>query len=251
MLITDADRRFPRPIRYPLIITSFVSYGLQYVFTALMILMGIILVFLRAQNLLNIGHIIWARGLFWLMGTHIHVYGREKIERGKKYIMLINHASIYDIPAIVALFPRVSWLGRSYLTRIPVFGYFIQRTDYIPIDPGDREKARESINRSIAKADSLTIALFPEGTRTITGELGPFKKGFIHIMKATNLDILPVTLNGMYRLKPKTRFIIDPRVRLEAIVSDPIPCSELIDKPDSEILERVKTAIAKNYQPQD
>jgi 1-acyl-sn-glycerol-3-phosphate acyltransferase len=213
-----------------------------------MIPLGIILVFFKASYLLHIGHIFWARGLFWLMGTHIHVYGREKIERGKKYIMLINHASIYDIPAIIAVFPRVSWLGRSYLTRIPVFGYFLRNTDYIPIDPGDREKSRAAINNSIAKADSLTIALFPEGTRTLTGELGPFKKGFIHIMKATNLDILPVTLNGMFRLKPKTRFIIDPRVRLEAVVSDPIPAAELINFTDQEILDRVKTTIVANYR---
>jgi len=247
MLLSEEDKNFPWAIRYLLTVTSLFSYGLQYLFTAIMILLGVILVFFNAQNLLNIGHIFWARGLFWLMGTHIHVYGSKKIENGKKYIMLINHASIYDIPAIIAVFPRVSWLGRSYLTRIPVFGYFIRRTDYIPIDPGNHEKTRESINQSIAKADTLTVALFPEGTRTLTGELGPFKKGFIHIMKATKLDILPVTLNGMFRLKPKTRFIIDPRVRLEAVVSDPIPSSELIDKADTEILERVKTAIAYNY----
>jgi 1-acyl-sn-glycerol-3-phosphate acyltransferase len=162
--------------------------------------------------------------------------------------MLINHASIYDIPAIIAVFPRVSWLGRSYLTRIPVFGYFLRNTDYIPIDPGNREKSRESIKHSIAKADSITIALFPEGTRTETGELGPFKKGFIHILKSTNLDILPVTLNGMFRLKPKTRFIIDPRVRLEAVVSDPIPAAELINLPDNEIIERVRSTITANYR---
>jgi 1-acyl-sn-glycerol-3-phosphate acyltransferase len=248
MLLTDEDRRFPGLTRGVFTATSFLSYGLQYLFSAIMIPLGIILVFLRASYLLHIGHIVWARGLFWLMGTHIHVYGREKIVRGKKYIMLINHASIYDIPAIIAVFPRVSWLGRSYLTRIPVFGYFLRRTDYIPIDPGDREKSRIAINNSIAKAESLTIALFPEGTRTITGELGPFKKGFIHIMKATNLDILPVTLNGMFRLKPKTRFIIDPRVRLEAIVSDPITSAELINMSDQEILDRVKTAITANYR---
>lgn len=248
MLLTEEDKRFATLTRYLLTITSLVSYGFQYLFTAIMIPLGIMLVFFRASYLLHIGHIIWARGLFWLMGTHIHVYGREKIERGKKYIMLINHASIYDIPAIIAVFPRVSWLGRSYLVHIPVFGYFLKNTDYIPIDPGDREKSRESIQRSIAKADSITIALFPEGTRTLSGELGPFKKGFIHILKATNLDILPVTLNGMFRLKPKIRFIIDPRVRLEAIVSDPISSAELINLSDTEIIERVKAAIANKYR---
>jgi 1-acyl-sn-glycerol-3-phosphate acyltransferase len=142
MLLTDEDRRFPGLTRGVFTATSFLSYGLQYLFSAIMIPLGIILVFLRASYLLHIGHIVWARGLFWLMGTHIHVYGREKIVRGKKYIMLINHASIYDIPAIIAVFPRVSWLGRSYLTRIPVFGYFLRRTDYIPIDPVTAEKSR-------------------------------------------------------------------------------------------------------------
>lgn len=248
MLLTSEDKRFFWLTRYLFTATSIVSYGLQYLFTAIMISIGYILIFLRAQNLLMLGHILWARGIFWLMGNHIHVTGRKKIEPGKKYIMLINHASIYDIPAIVAVFPRVSWLGRSSLLRIPVFGYFIRQTNYIPIDRGNHEKARESINQSIAKADSITIALFPEGTRTLTGELGVFKKGFIHILKATNLDILPITLNGMFRLKPKTRFIIDPRVRLEAIIGDPINSVDLIGLSDAEIIERVKGAIAEHYR---
>ncbi|MFH1214465.1 MAG: lysophospholipid acyltransferase family protein, partial [Candidatus Neomarinimicrobiota bacterium] len=168
MLLTSEDKRFFWLTRYLLTGTSIISYGLQYSFTAIMVLIGFILIFVRAQNLLMLGHILWGRVIFWLMGNHIHVTGRKKIEPGKKYIMLINHASIYDIPAIVAVFPRVSWLGRSYLSRIPVFGYFLRQTDYIPIDPGDREKAHESINQSIAKADSITVAIFPEGTRTLT-----------------------------------------------------------------------------------
>ena len=60
-------------------------------------------------------------------------------------------------------------------------------------------------------------------------------------MRAVNLDILPVTLNGLYELKPKTRFYIDFGVNLQVIIHKPIPVSELLVKEDNEIISIVKS----------
>ena len=246
--LSAGDDLYPRPWRDLLIVGTILFFGLQYLFTALLIPLGLLFAFLRAKRLLRWGQIFWARTIFALMGKRVHVRGREHFRAHQKYILITNHASLYDIPAVMAFCPQVSWLGRSYLTRIPLFGYFIRKIDYIAIDPGDREKSRRAIQQSIAKANTITVAIFPEGTRTLNGQIGEFKKGFVHILRATQLDILPVTMNGLFQLKPKNRFIIDPRSRIEVIINPPLRAADLITLTDNEIVQRARLAVCAQYK---
>jgi 1-acyl-sn-glycerol-3-phosphate acyltransferase len=78
--------------------------------------------------------------------------------------------------------------------------------------------------------------------------LGTFKKGFIYILRATHLDILPVTLNGFYFLKPKTRFTIVQTGKLEIIIHPVIDNKKLLPMADNEILDVVKKTISSSYQ---
>ncbi|MBT7827087.1 MAG: hypothetical protein HN600_10885, partial [Bacteroidetes bacterium] len=88
-----------------------------------------------------------------------------------------------------------------------------------------------------------TIAIFHEGTRTLDGQINNFYKGFIRLMKASDVNILPVTLNGFYSLKPKNRFHINFNSKINVIIHKPIERSLLINKSDSEIIESVKEVI--------
>ena len=85
--------------------------------------------------------------------------------------------------------------------------------------------------------------IFPEGTRTLNGKLNPFYRGFIYLLRASKTDILPVTLNGFFSLKPKNRFSIDFASKLEVIVHEAIPSQELIPLEDKSIIDKVKTVI--------
>lgn len=245
---TALDRHYSLPVRILLTIYTIIGRGLQYIFTAIMILFGFIVIFLRLEPILHWGIVFWARTLFLILGKRLHVYGKEHIKPNHKYILVTNHASLYDIPAIMACYPRVAWLGRSYLTKIPLFGFFLKQIDYVPIDPGNREKSRQALQEAIAKAGSLTIALFPEGTRTTNGQLGPFKRGFVHILRETGLDLLPVTMNGLFGFKPKNRLVIDPRPTIEIIFHQPIPNAELVALSDEEIIAKVKSVVASRYR---
>ncbi|MFA4839264.1 MAG: lysophospholipid acyltransferase family protein, partial [Candidatus Neomarinimicrobiota bacterium] len=237
---------------FPTVVLSSCSYSLQWLFTGIMVPVGLLLAVIKWEPLLKFGHWFWANGLFWLMGTKIRIIGKENIRPDKNYILVVNHSSIYDIPAILTVFPRLAFIGKEYLIKIPVFGTLLSRTDYIPIDPKDFIKARQSISQSIEKAKSLTIAIFPEGTRTLDGRIGGFKKGFVHIFWGTSLDVLPVTLNGLYELKPKTRFTIERKWPVEAVIHPPIPNEDLIKMTDAEIVEKVRSVVLsshKIYQP--
>ena len=104
------------------------------------------------------------------------------------------------------------------------------------------------IDQLVHKSNGFNIAIFPEGTRTLDGNISRFHKGFIHILRKSDIDILPVTLNGFYRLKPKNRFYIDFDAKISAVIHKPIVKEELITKTDNEIIQIVKSTILSAYQ---
>lgn len=212
-----------------------------------MLIWGFSAIVFNAAKSLRIAMRCWANGILRIMGKKLHVQGIEHMEKGKNYILLTNHASIYDIPAVLSFYPRVSWLGRSYLLNIPVFGKLLRMTDYIPIHPGNIYKTRNVLAQLSRKSENLTVAIFPEGTRTLDGNLQRFRKGFLYLLKSADLDILPVTLNGFYSLKPKTRFYIDLKTRIGAVIHKPVKKADLMDKSDGEILDKMKEIIESGY----
>ena len=75
----------------------------------------------------------WAKSVFPLMGKRLHIEGKQHIRKGERYILLANHASMFDIIAIMAFYPDVSWFGHERLLRIPLFKQMLLMTDYIPM----------------------------------------------------------------------------------------------------------------------
>jgi 1-acyl-sn-glycerol-3-phosphate acyltransferase len=99
------------------------------------------------------------------------------------------------------------------------------------------------LDEIIQKAKYHTIAIFPEGTRTLDGSLNNFFRGFIYILKASDADILPVTLNGFYSLKPKNRFYIDFSAKINIVINKPINSIDLKVKTDNDIITEMKKSL--------
>ncbi len=185
----------------------------------------------------------WARTVFSLIGKKLHIEGVENIKKEEKYILIANHSSLFDIVAIISFFPGLSWFGHERLTRIPVFRKVLELTDYIPLKKTSFKNTKEMINQLVEKSKGRTIAIFPEGTRTLNGKINDFYRGFVILLRSAELDVLPVTLNGFYGLKPKNRFYIGFDSKLYAIIHKPVPREELICRNDSEIIDTVKNRI--------
>lgn len=100
------------------------------------------------------------------------------------------------------------------------------------------------------KAKDNTVAIFPEGTRSLDGKLSSFYRGFIHLLRATEHDILPVTLNGFYKLKPKNRFSIHFGSRLSVVIHPPMQGAAMALKTDREIIDQV-TGIIESANIED
>ena len=189
-----------------------------------------------------------ARGIFRIMGRRLSMSGLEHIDKRRKYILVANHASLFDITAILAFYPGVSWFGRAHLLKIPLFGQILKMIDYIPMSRADVRNTRQMLDQLVEKSQGLSIAMFPEGTRTLDGSINSFRRGFIHVLKNSELAILPVTLNGFHSFKPKNRFWIDFSSKLNVTVHKPIENQDLRTREDQEIIQVVRETIQSAYK---
>jgi 1-acyl-sn-glycerol-3-phosphate acyltransferase len=219
------------------------AFGFLYFFTAVIILIGLPFAFLRIKPAVRFIMRLWAKSVLLIIAKKLHVEGLEKIKKNGKYILIANHSSLFDIIAITSFFPGVSWFGHERLLKIPVFRMILKMTDYVPMKKVSIKNTKETIDRLIQNSKGHTIAIFPEGTRTLDGKVNDFYRGFIHVLRASDINVLPVTLNGFYVLKPKNRFYINFSSKISVIIHEPVERAMLIDKTDSEIISVLKNII--------
>jgi len=222
-------------------------FGILYIYTAVGVLLVIPLSWMKARKPVQVMVKYWAKSVFLVMFTRIRIRGKENLNKKNKYILIANHSSLFDIIAIASLYPEVSWFGHERLLKIPVFRSYLKLIDYIPFKEPTVKNTRHMLEQLVEKTRDRSIAIFPEGTRTLNGRISPFYRGFIYLFRTREIGILPITLNGFYDLKPKNRFYINFGSRLELIIHKPIPREELIHKSDEEIIDTVKTVIESGY----
>lgn len=219
------------------------AFGILYIFTAIMIVIGLPFVYMRWKSVVRLLMRFWAKAVFLIIGKKLYVEGLNNIEKNGKYLLIANHSSLFDIIAITSFFPGISWFGHERLLKIPVFSSVLKMTDYVPMRKASIRNTKEMIDKLIKKSKGHTIAMFPEGTRTLDGKINDFYRGFIHVLRASEINVLPVTLNGFYVLKPKNRFYINFSSRISVIIHEPVSREKLIDKDDAEIIEFLKNII--------
>lgn len=216
---------------------------LLYSYTAVTVLLIILFSLIRLKRVVYAIIFVWANAVFLMMGKRVHIEGRKNMVKNKKYILIANHTSMFDIMAIMSFKPRVSWFGKEKLTKIPIFRTMLKMVDYIPMRLANIRNTKQMLNQLVENSADKTVAIFPEGTRTKNGKINSFYRGFIYLLRATETDILPVTLNGFFNLKPKNRFHINFKSKLEIIIHEPISSENLIPLDDKIIVEKVKTVI--------
>ena len=230
------------------VVISIVLFGILYFYTAVGVMVVLFLAFLNLKGPIRSIMQWWAKSVFLLLGKKFHITGKENINPDKKYILVANHGSLFDIVAIMSFYSGISWFGHERLLKVPVFRRILKATDYIPFKEPTYRNTREMIGQLIHNSSYQTVAIFPEGTRTLNGKINPFYRGFIYLFRTRDIEILPVTLNGFYKLKPKNRFYIDFNSKLDVIIHKPIKREELIGKNDYEIIETVKNIIESAYR---
>lgn len=228
-------------------VISIVLFAILYCYTAVGVLIVLIFAWLHLKRPICFLSQMWAKSVFLIIGKRFRITGKEYITKDFRYILIANHASLFDIVAIMSFYPEVSWFGHERLLKVPIFGKILMMTDYIPFKEPTFKNTKIMLEQLVQKSRKNTVAIFPEGTRTLNGNINEFYKGFIYLFRTSDTGILPVTLNGFYNLKPKNRFYINFDSKLDVVIHKPIPREDLIDKTDSEIIKEVKTVIESVY----
>ncbi|MEI8048720.1 MAG: lysophospholipid acyltransferase family protein [Bacteroidota bacterium] len=222
---------------------TILAFAVLYFHTAIMVLIILPFAYLRFRKTVKYLIRLWAKSVFWILGKRLRIYGIENYSKNKRYIIISNHASLFDIMAIMSFHPDVAWFGHERLLKVPVFNQILKIMDYMPMKEPTFKNTKRMLEEIIRKSQLKTIAIFPEGTRTLNGNMNSFFRGFIYILRASDADILPVTLNGFYALKPKNRFHIDFRAKISVVINKPISAVDLKIKSDDEIITEIKKAL--------
>ena len=229
-------------------ILSVFAFAILYILTAIGVFITLILAFMHLKRPIHIISQIWAKSVFFIIGKRFSLTGKENIKEDSKYILVANHASLFDIVAIMSIYPGISWFGHERLLKVPLFGRLLKMNGYIPFREPNYRNTKAMVKQLVMRSKGQTVAIFPEGTRTLDGRINEFYRGFIYLIRNSEIDILPVTLNGFYDLKPKNRSYINFDAELEIIVHKPIKREDLIFKTDIEIVETVKDVILSAYR---
>lgn len=193
----------------------------------------------------------WSRAIVRYARIDLEVIGKELIPPGEAFVVMSNHQSLYDIPVLFqSLGLRVRMVAKTELFRVPIWAGAMRNAGFVEIDRANRVAAMRSLDRARAAIKAGTsIWIAPEGTRSLTGELGEFKKGGFHLACGTGARILPVSLDGTRRvLTAKGRKVHnDQKVRVT--ISEPIDPATYGGKPSNDLIDAVRTAIARGLAP--
>jgi 1-acyl-sn-glycerol-3-phosphate acyltransferase len=190
----------------------------------------------------------WGRNLLKIAHIPIQVEGLEHLTPGQAYVFAANHRSNFDIFALVAVLPgRFLWVEKKSLFQIPVLGQALSRMGSIPVDRDNLRSAVKSLDRATATVKrGVSLIIFPEGTRALTRELLPFKKGvFIMAIKAGQ-PIVPVSISGTRFIQPRGTIRMKPGP-IKVVISPPIAPHTFRRKED--LMAAVRQAIEANYDP--
>jgi len=179
-----------------------------------------------------------------VVGVPLRVTGLEKFDRCKPYVIVGNHQSLFDAFAIPAALPmHAVAIEASYHFSMPLWGYLARKWGNIPAHRGDRRKAVGSLLRARKVIQSGTsIIILPEGSRTLTGNIGEFKKGPFHLAMAAKADILPFAINGLFQYKRKGSWLLNPGCAHFRFGS-PVEYEAYKDRSVEEVMNDVRTVV--------
>jgi 1-acyl-sn-glycerol-3-phosphate acyltransferase len=237
------------PIHYAII-------GAALIRTTLLILFYIVLVivitpFILFCMLTGLRDPLIAIGL-WAMrvsrrvlGIKVEVSGLENIDPRTPSVYMPNHASFIDGPLVMTLIPGVARvILKKPVLRIPIVGMAMRYVGFVPVDRKGAEGGKKSIARAVSlmRERGYSFLIFPEGTRTLDGRIGPFRRGGFFLALESGAPIVPVTITGTRELMPKGQWYAR-RGTVRVVFHEAVPVKGYTPETMSDIMDRVGTAI--------
>ena len=192
--------------------------------------------------------VFWSRSVLWFLLIPIKVTGQENVNPKQSYVFVANHQSFLDVFAVYGWLPNnFKWLMKKEIRKVPFVGTACAVAGHIFVDRSNPRAALQSMDHIKKElVDGISTVIFPEGTRTKTGEMGRFKQGAFKIAMDMGLPVVPLSLGGFFKAMPSGQAFANPRARVSLNIGEPIDISQFSDV--NEAMEYVRDQIANGLQ---
>ena len=186
----------------------------------------------------------WARALVKLAGVTVVTSGEENIPSEGSVLFVSNHQGNFDIPILLGYIDKPkSFIAKIELLKLPLIRTWMIHLKCVFIDRSDIRQSLKVLNQA---ADYLkkgySMVIFPEGTRSKNETLGEFKPGSLKLALKAGVPIVPIAIQGSYKIMEQNGFIIKP-AHVEITIFEPISTAGLTKEQATELPERVRKII--------
>jgi 1-acyl-sn-glycerol-3-phosphate acyltransferase len=190
------------------------------------------------------GGAVWSRVNAFFTPMIVKTEGKQNIDPATSYVIVPNHQSYWDIFLLYGwLGIDIKWIMKKELRKIPGLGYASATVGHIFIDRSNTRKAMESLNQARKRLKNGTsVVMFPEGTRSKSGQLLPFKRGAFKMAMDLELPMLPVTIIGTNKILPAKSINLLPG-KVKMIVHPPIDINNYSESTIKDLLLHTREVI--------
>lgn len=197
----------------------------------------------RTAAIYKITH-AWAKYVMWLSGARLKVYGKENVPKDEAVLFVSNHQSNFDIPLIMSTIdvPK-GFIAKKELEKWPIISMWMRYINCVFMDRGNIRKSAEAIVQGIQILKSgYSMVIFPEGTRSKGKPVAEFKAGSFKLALKSKVKIVPVTINGSYKLLDANGGKIKSS-DVEVYIHEPIDVTKLSKEEIAELHNKVRDVI--------
>ncbi|MFH2131376.1 MAG: lysophospholipid acyltransferase family protein [bacterium] len=207
-------------------------------------LVFVLMIFLKPRLVSKICGASWARLNSFMTPMRVTVSGREQVDPNQSYVIVSNHMSHYDIFVLYGWIGiDFKWVMKASLIKVPFLGPACDKLEHIFIDRSNTQAALKSINEAKKRiVNGTSVLFFPEGTRSGTGKMLPFKKGAFKMAIDLNLPLLPITIVGTDKVLPKGTINLLPG-DVEMKIHPPIPVTGYDDTTMHTLMQEARRVI--------
>ena len=193
---------------------------------------------------------VWGRTTLWLLGIRLYLVNPSPMTSTEARVVITNHQSAMDLiwgAAICPPGPLV--IGKKEVIFIPILNLIFWVMDFIRIDRSDPVRAIQAISgvASLIREEARSLVMAPEGTRTLTGALLPFKKGAFHIATQGQVPLYPIVVHGAFDLWPKKNLIPWPGTVYMKFLP-PVPTAGLGSQDVEKLATQVRSTMAEAFE---
>jgi 1-acyl-sn-glycerol-3-phosphate acyltransferase len=191
----------------------------------------------------------WGRALVKCAGVTVVTTGQEKIPAEVPVLYVSNHQGNFDIPILLGYIDKPkAFIAKIELLKIPMLRAWMKQLKCVFLDRSDIRQSLKTINRAAEYLkQGYSMVIFPEGTRAKDNKMGEFKPGSLKLAIKAGVPIVPVAINGSYKIMEESGFIVKP-AHVEVTVFDPIPTQGLTKEQADGLSDRVRGIIEQGLQ---